>query len=488
MTTPLRLVPWERHMLSDDHRSYPMNFFARFRFRGHFRRDALDAAAQATIERHPLTTAVAHRTWYGRWEWRGVEPQLEVRRFARTERERLPPAEPLDIRRRPGLRLWILEDAEGTDIVTQLHHSMSDALGGFQLIEDFLVGYALNVGASCRRSSLRPVDAGRLARRGTFGVTKRNFFSALWSQRRGLGALARFYGRTPKPLVERGNRPLHPPLADNWPTFITHRFTPEETQTYRDRATRSGVTVHELLLRDLFLTIGRSRAEGGTAAPGDLLRVFTPINMRLPFDRKTPAANLVSHVFYDVKQRDLADPETLLASLSEAGLRNRRDRAGLSWLWGLQAVAWTQIGFAIDPWIRRCTTTALLTNVGGPLDRIPLPRRDGQIVVGDATLEEIDLVAPLRAMTQASIAVHVYADRLGLTLNYDSAALTPADAGRLMDSYVNRIRESATASTVQYGPEQNATKQNVPVQTVPAATVAPSSGKPVASLPETTSV
>ena len=66
-------------------------------------------------------------------------------------------------------------------------------------------------------------------------------------------------------------------------------------------------------------------------------------------------------------------------------------------------------------------------------------------MVGDAVLQSMEALAPLRPLTCAAIAVVVYAGEFHITLHYDSRVLTMTDARELLDDFMGRVRQSADA-------------------------------------------
>ncbi len=121
----------------------------------------------------------------------------------------------------------------------------------------------------------------------------------------------------------------------------------------------------------------------------------------------------------------------------------KRLHLGLTFVLSLQVCRWLPGGLRRVTGSSRCAATAVLTNVGAALDRCPLPCREGRLAAGDAVLESMDALAPLRPLTCAAIALLVYAGRLHITLHYDSRVLTAAEAGELIDDFTGRVRRSA---------------------------------------------
>jgi len=173
-----------------------------------------------------------------------------------------------------------------------------------------------------------------------------------------------------------------------------------------------------------------------------------PMNLRTMADRRLPAANVASMVFPERLARDLEDPQQLLESIHQQMSLIKQRQLGLIFVTSLRVCRWLPGGLARMVRAKRCAASAVCTYLGPVLDRCPLPYEDGRLVVGDAVLESIDALAPLRPLTCAAIDVAVYAGQLSVTLHYDSRVLTATDAGGLIDGLTARIRESAGARGV----------------------------------------
>jgi hypothetical protein len=167
------------------------------------------------------------------------------------------------------------------------------------------------------------------------------------------------------------------------------------------------------------------------------------MNLRTLADRRLPAANVVSMVFLDRRARDMGDPQRLLDSIhGEMSLIKRR-QLGLTFVLSLRVCQWLPGGLDRMTRANTCAATAVLTNLGAVFNRCPLPYRDGHLVAGEAVLQGVDGLAPLRPLTCAAIVLLIYAGHLRITLHYDSRVLTAMDARELIDDFAARLRQSA---------------------------------------------
>jgi NRPS condensation-like uncharacterized protein len=442
MVLPLPLSPFESYMLADDRPAYPMNCFLRLRFAGRFDRAAMDAAMSIAVSRHPLLAAVVRRS--GRKDfWVAADQPPAVQWLSTPPTESLPPLAPLDVRATAGLRVVSCEEAGKTDLTIQVHHACCDGFGMLRFTEDMLTSYAGVCGAA-PGAALRALCPEQLRGRGRFGLTPGKFLRMLPKQAVGLRGARRFLMRTPEPLVPHRSRPDNSPAPPGYPASLTRQLDRTESAGLISAARRLGVTANDLLVRDCFLTLHDWRRRTADY-PGSWLRLTVPVNLRTMADRRLPAANAVSMVFLDRLGRDMENPQRLLDSVHRQMSLIKRLHLGLTFVLSLQVCRWLPGGLHRMTRASRCAATGVLTNMGAVLDRCPLPYQEGRLVAGDAVLQSMDALAPLRPLTCAAIAVLVYAGRVHITLHYDSRVLTATNACELIDDFAARVRQSTGA-------------------------------------------
>jgi NRPS condensation-like uncharacterized protein len=440
MLLPLPLVPFESYMLADDRLAYPMNCFARIRFSGRLNRAALDAAMSIAVSRHPLLAAVVRRSGHQDF-WVAADQPPAVQWLNTPLVESLPPLTPLDVRVAPGLRVVSCEDGRNTDLIIQVHHACCDGLSVLHFAEDLIISCAL-AGERSPESALRALCPEQLLDRGKFDLTAGRLLKMMPRQAIGVHGTRQFRKRTPEPLVPHQPQPDSGSPPPDYPTSLTRRLGRVECAGLVTAARRLAVTVNDLLVRDCFLTLSRWRRRIGDQ-PGGWLRVTVPVNLRTRADRRLPAANVASMVFLDRLARHMDDSERLLDSIHQEMSLIKRLQLGVTFVLSLQTCQ--SLPGGLNEMVRsdRCAATAVLTNLGVVFDRYPVPQKDGRFVVGDAVLESMDALAPLRPLTCAAIAVVVYAGELHITLHYDSRVLTATDARELIDDFTARVHASA---------------------------------------------
>jgi NRPS condensation-like uncharacterized protein len=436
---PLPLVPFESYMLADDRPAYPMNCFVRLSFAGRFDRPGLDAAMSAVLRRHPLLTAVA-RPAGTRWVWQPADdpPQIEWRRAAPAES--LPRLEPLDVRAMPGLRVVACEGPTQTDLVLQAHHACCDGLGIFLFAEDLLMNYAVGRGL-LPAESLRPIQPQDLRTRGRFGLTGTQLLKVLPRQLFGLAGARQFLMRTPKPLVPHPAQPDTAPLAPQYPASWTRQLDESQTAGLLAAARTLGVTLNDLLARELFVCLARWQQRYGRDGQQGWLRLCVPMSLRTPAQERLPAANAVGMVFLDRRVRDTAAPERLLASVHKEMQLLKRMQLG--WTFVLSLGLCHRLPGGLERRCRRprCMSTAVLTNLGVLFADGPLTEERGRLRIGDLSLERMDLLPPWRPLTCAAFTVWSYANRLCFTLHYDARVLAADAARELLDHFVELNRK-----------------------------------------------
>jgi hypothetical protein len=251
--------------------------------------------------------------------------------------------------------------------------------------------------------------------------------------------------RKPAPLIPHQVCPNEGPSPQPYPTMLHYLLDREKTAAVRKAAMRRGVTSNDLLARDLFLAAAEWRMRQNIDDDGSWLRMMIPINLRSTEDHSMPAANMVSSVFLDRRGTDFADPDHLLSGIHEEMDLIKRLRLGFTFIFST-AICRRFLG-GLEKKVRadKCTISCIFTNTGTPFAHVPLSRRDEYIVAGNVTLEDLQIAVPVRPYSCATIAVALYANRLGITLHYDPRPLTEQQASDLLETYVRRIQASIEA-------------------------------------------
>jgi hypothetical protein len=454
----LPLTPFEEYMLCDDSPEHPGCFFLRLRLSGPSNRTALDAALASAIARHPLLASTVVESKRSQLNWKPIPNHVPAIQWQAPHASGgLFGSSHLDLHMQPGVAVLGYETCSGIDLLFQFHHSSCDGIGGLQLIEDFLCAYhdassqaAETGGGQAHQTTLRRIDPEYLANRGKFGLTRWQHLKKIRKQGVSLYGIWHFLTRTPTKLVSFAPAASLSEQPRLFPTSMAHTFTVVETKLLLAEARASGTTLNNLLIRDLLLAIGDFRTEERGGDARQWLRLSIPMNLRRPNGTNFSAANVVSMVFVDRQTKDLSDSHAVLKSVHRQMQQIKDLELGLTFPLSLRIAKWLPGGRTR---IRRmsndtnCRCTAVLSNLMRPLSEVPLPRRDGKIVVGDCVLDEFEFLPPVRQGTQASFGAATYGDRLSIAMHYDSRVMIASDAQELLTRFVDYLKLSASQSS-----------------------------------------
>ena len=439
---PLKLTPFEEYMFFDDCPDYPMTGVFRLRFSGTLNFDAMAAAIQQTAERHPLVRSTVREDAKRGYVWDVAEPSaIKLERWTADANNEYPVASFMDLTKNVGTRIWLVENSEAHDLVAQIHHACTDALGMCLFIEDLLMLYAKHVGAIENHVPLRPLDNQRMPLRNHFGLTWKQILRIIPRQILGLHVVGKFLLRNAVPL---GTPPQTAPVEQQvvFPSPMSLDLDADTTAKVIAAAKRKNVSVNDLLARDLFLAINTWRSRNETRPNQGWVRFFVPINHRVPEDATLSAANIMSAVFLERHPGQLNDPESLLRSLQAQMIKVKRYQLGFLFI-AAHAL------FSRLPRLRHrvihqrtCISSCVFSNIGVVFRHSSLPQQDGELLVGNTTLEKVEFIAPLRHLTTAAFCVSTYARRLSINLHFDPRAISKQQAAELLQTLHGRIHES----------------------------------------------
>jgi NRPS condensation-like uncharacterized protein len=434
----------EEFLYWEDRPAYPWSCFIYLKFSGVLDQKAFEAAVNAVIARHPLFSAKVDKKPWRRMRWAGVDiPQPRVKWELSPIDENIPPAERLDLDCEIGIRFHVRNDGVNSDLTIQFHHSCCDGAGIFQFIKELLIAYAAEFAGKLDQVEFSALDPKKLTKRGRYGLTPMKLLRMLPKQFVGLAGARQFLMRSPVPLVPHHACGDDSPLPTNYPATVRRLLDRETTSKLRKAAMRLGVTSNDLLARDLFLAIDDWRTQENIPDDGSWLRMMIPMNLRTTEDRLLPAAHLVSSVFLDRRKQDFADSDRLLQSVHEEMDLIKRMQLGLTFIFSTALCRRFFGGLKRKVRADKCTISCIFTNLGMLLAHVPLPRNEkDNLIAGNVTLENIDIVAPVRPYSCVTVAVGIYARKLGITLHYDPRPLTEEQADKLLELFVERIRAS----------------------------------------------
>jgi len=350
----------------------------------------------------------------------------------------------VDLRVEPGLKIWVRTAQGTTRLRLRFQHACCDGLGALNFVEDLLILYTQQVRSEKNGVRLIPLEAKKLQTRGEVGyllghdrpehrMTFRDYrvTAVQW---------VRLLARRPVALTPTSVVESEPTGAEIG--YATGVLEAEEIHGLRRAAVGSKVSVNDLMLSDLFQTLGDWNNFAGQSKKG-WLRINVPVSLRTREDKSLPAANRLSFAFLSRRLSDCQDRKRLLDSVHTEMEIIRREHLSLGFLAGLAFVGGHR---GLLPWFlerNRSFATIVMSNLGRPFARTSLPSREGRLVCGDVTLDEITGAAPIRPGTRASIAVIRYANRLLVNLKCDPQFFSPAETEKLLGEYMAKLRETS---------------------------------------------
>ena len=443
----LPLVAIEHYMLADDRAEYPMAFYIRLVLDRLPERERLAQGVATALARHPLLVATVEAPQGKRrnWSWeQSMRPEILWPGD--------PPSEvPLDPSRQSGLRIKAELTADGALLTFEFHHACCDGLGALNFIHDVLTAYAAEEKGEVPGAPSQPLDTAvkRLATRGRFGVGSLRFLIRLPLELLGFLGVLEFLWHRPAALVGSGKGP--PSLAlrasvesaeTHWPQRFAHEFTEQETKALRSAASAAGVTLNDLLVRDLFLTIGQWIDQHAPSKRGAHIRVMVPVNLRTDDDGDLSAANVVAMINLDRRPLRWHNHRRMLRVLHWELAAVKWARLGLTFIRAIQVTHYflgkLQLLLAAD----KCQATCVLSNLGDPWRKSPLMNSAGRFVAGDVTLRQVEILPPIRPQTSLSAGAMSISSRLTVTFHCDRYVLTDEEAKELLGRYVGRLRQS----------------------------------------------
>jgi len=438
---------FEEYMLLDSHPAFPMQFMMVFFFNGRFEQAPLREAVNAAAEDHPIFHSTLHKSDKNELYWQPQEVEISIRwNEAEVDESAAVPIVPsinyesFDIEKECPLQLVISEDAthNRSAISVICHHTAADALGLHRFVSDVLCEYGVRVGflsAEELSSQLPKIHTDRLLRRNRYGVTFWNFLGNLHKYFWGLRGSWNFLTRKPKLLIPFELPTEQPTPSPNYPTYLSHRISPEDFQEIRANLKKDGATLNDGFLAAALSAMARFRQQEG-CTKNELLRLAVPMNLRSEEDVHTPATNIVSMVFLDRKSCDITQGtwQELLLGIHRRMLHVKKNNLGLTLIFGigLQKKLFRRLEKMVDH--SHCFSTSALSNINASSFYTLFPKNaEGLPRISEAiTLTNITGVAPIRVTTPAGFCVVTSPGGATVAVNYNADVLTREQVERLL--------------------------------------------------------
>lgn len=452
--TTFAVAPFEHYMLADDFDRYSMTANIRFWFDGYFDRPTFEAALRLVLPEHPLFQVflrgqTSDRTKNLRWYHPGhvTMPYIYWARepFETSGKGLTFPQgdQRIHLDREIGIRLFVREHEGKTELTISFHHATSDGKGVFNFGEDLMAAYEELKGGRPRRPRL---GQELLRERAFFGLTPRERLMRMW---RDMIVLWKFFTMIPATLAATvGGRPIRRDAPKNSDIFcVVRRKIPKEViAKTRQTAKISNSTLNDILLRDLFMTLGAWNHLAGVRGTGTRVTVAVPVCMRGAKFQQTPASNYVSMHVLHVPNSVLQDPGKLLGHIHKIMRFVKSFEMGHTLVVFAMLAGKIKGGLVNFFRIPLSRATAGLTNLGIPYSDSPLRDGPGPVRFAGMTLTGVETLPPIRDRTRICLSINSYDGDLRVTMRYDDTVFDQAAADKLIDKFVERVGMTAAES------------------------------------------
>jgi hypothetical protein len=443
---PLPLTPFEHYMWADDRDEGPMVFMFRLVFRGHLDERRFGRALELALKSHPLLHAriQGHRaSATAGLKWIAAGDQAPCVRWdnAAAPSPSLPHTF-IDLSAQAGLRVYGRQQAQGTLLLLQFHHSCCDGFGALHFLETLFARYAHGECPAAGYGHDRLEASLRCRGRDSYPLWRR-----LRRTPKNFARVGRFFIAAPAGISSSVSLPPDGDMS----SVASYTFSEEETQSLIAEARRRSVSVNDLMLRNLFVTLHRWNLVRGVRS-SQPLRLAVPINMRATGEADGPARNCVSMVFLDRTPRQIEAPSTLLSGVRSELQDVRQWRMGDALLSVLRLLGSFPHGMTSVLDSRRNRISSTLSNMGILFDRSSLRGPTGRLCLEDAELETVQFVPPVRRFTGASFGVATYGGRLSVSVVADRSTMQGWHAQQLRDLFVREAQPPLAIETGRCAP------------------------------------
>ena len=457
---PLPLSDFEYYMLLDDRPSHPMVFVMVVDVHGALREAAFRESLQELIQAHPLLNCRAEKLAKLGWCWSPLEAQPPSVEWESVTPDAVskfvPQVRAINIRTSQGIHVQIKAAESAARIAIWLHHACCDGLASLQLIGELLARYGQKTAApDAKLPEFTPVEAQKLLQRENYETSEAAAQRQKRSVARIVGKVARLLLRAPVTLagsadLKKLTRPNSDQenssdnVSDSGQFAIQSAVIPRTTyRMLRAVAAKQGVSVNDLLVREMMLHIRSWNRRGGIRFGRRWIRLAIPLSMRTGLHENMPAANVVSYALVTRREKDCDDPEELLRSIHQQTsdvLYNREGIVCLKLFRILRRIPGAMKAFLS---FKTVLSTMVLANVGDVRKRFSgrFPLQKGRWIAGNVVVEQIHGVAPVRPNTRAAMSIGDYAGELSLSLRTDGFEISTHDANEFLCEFLCRLHD-----------------------------------------------
>jgi NRPS condensation-like uncharacterized protein len=456
----MSVAPFEHYMLADDSQFYPMTTHIRFWFDGLFDRKIFVDALKVVLYEQPLFQSyisgpLKSRTKKMRWlrskelimPW--IDWQKGHQAFAYPEGRKT-----IDLYNEIGIRLFIREEDEKTELTVAFHHAVSDGKGIFNFIETLLAAYQ-ELDGGPKREPL--ANQALLIQRSFFGLSKRQRLQRAW---RDAVVLFKFFTMLPMTLF---GKKVRPETHQTDTLKVVRRTVPLALlNKVKLSARNTGSTLNDVLLRDLFMTLGSWNNLAGARPFGRRITIAVPVCMRAKTFQMMPATNFVSMHVLHVPNRLLPDSTKLLNYIHKVMKFVKSFEMGHTLVVFAMLAGSLPSGLVNFFRLPLSRATAVLTNLGIPFQDSKLRTSDGRFGIPGLTLTALETLPPIRDRTRIAVSINSYDGDLRMTMRYDENYFDHDTAQMILDRYFDKIELTATSFQEQGLEQKNDFKNAFP--------------------------
>ena len=437
---PLTLSGFERFMQTDDRPDYPMTFVIEMDFEGELKRKEFEDAVFQVLDRHPLLTS---RIEIGRRDlpvWivqKDLQPEISY--GSDSDPIECPQGDQFDNSKEAGIRIYVRQGADKLRITFYFDHKCVDGIGAHAVCGEILAYYANAIEGKdvANVIELKPLLLKTRQQRqlfyGGISLAQRPHWHAWKYAFRVAGFSCQKLGSR----FRKTDDQLRPRFG-----VLTDSLDPDEHKSLRDAAVQHGVTVNDIVITELFLTICDWNRSLGQLKRRKF-KVLMPSNLRQRGDDEMPAANMTTYNFLSRKPSQCRDRFEMVKSIRDDTNEIKTKNTGADFL---EAIA-KGFGYSwLIPFIvskRTTMSTAVISNVGDPTRRYTcrIPRKKGDLICGNLVLTQVGGSPPLRPNTRAAWAITTYRRKFSVSVRLDPFLYDQEDADRIMEMYMNGLRQ-----------------------------------------------
>ncbi len=435
---PLPLSPVESFMLADGRPQYPMMCDIEVHVQGTIERGPFEEALAFAIQRAPLFRSVVQKDKKLGLVWQLTDrtPEVEWDEFGVPYLNGYD--QHVDLFQDLGLRIYVRSGSERSSFLLHFHHATSDGVGSIAFVEDILTAYH-NATPGTKYVKPRKWEPERLLNRCNSALENPGWRRGLYDVYCGIYGASNFFMQRPIPMTAKLPKPEDDAVRQQ-NGHITKAVSSEATLAMRKWTSAQKVTVNDVLLRDLFVTLHDWMSDQSIDIGSRYLRILMPQSLRGRGDAAMPTTNDIGFAFLARRGNLIQKPADLLESLAPETAAIRKDNLSRHFIGGLAAVQ----SMGLLPWMLNgssCFSTAVLTNFGNSWRRFQakLPPADGGLTAGNLVYDGLTGTPPCRPNTAAAFCVCTSADQIFVSLKHDPFHYTLDESHELLSRYIDQI-------------------------------------------------